>query len=962
MRWLPGLVVVLGFIMMSVGCSPNVSVTIPGCETCPERCLQEADKGKCVACLKDEHCRDNESSTKICTQDNKCICGTDNDCSSGQLCNGTGGCVECKSNKDCTTEDRSVCVSNKCAKCEPKQSRACAPEGVTVCKKGLQTCIGGDLWNECEGWTTCKAGEKCENETCVPDCPSPAPCKDGQTTCESKAGEVPGQFKTCGTDDKGCPVWKAAEACKDTEVCDKGSCVPYTCPPAECKDKDTRCDAKTHTQTCGKNTLGCLVWQTKQPCASKEFCSTATGTCVLCEPKEQVSCYSADPATKGVGECKEGTQTCASDGSGYGPCTGEVGPKTEVCGDDKDNNCDGVKDENCPCDFESKAEGVCKGSTRDAKGVCQTPKEYSNTEKCGDSLDNNCDGVVDEVCPCNYLGKSDGECGKAQSDNKGVCQAPPKYAATETCGDSLDNNCDGVVDEGCPCNYDNKADGVCKSAKRDNIGTCTKPLGYSATEICGDSLDNNCDGVVDEGCPCNYNNKTDGVCNTATRDSKGVCQAPAKYAATETCNDGFDNNCDGAIDEGCFCNYLGKKDGVCAQAQKDSNGTCLKPNNYSATEICNDNQDNNCDGIYDEGCPCNYNLNPIGECVNGKLDNLGICQPPSTYSANEICGDGLDNDCNGSADENCTPSQEVKSSIDTTNGTVDGKSTTAWNSSTGTFSFSSFKIPAGSTVRVIGTRPLIIEVTGNVQIDGVLDASGDDGIQGTGGPSSGVGGSGGKGCCGGANGGKGGNSYTGVGTRGSGPGAGGNGSARSSGQYVNGGHGGGGGHATAGGPGFNASGTGNPGSGGSSYGNTQLSSLQGGSGGGGGSGGKGGASYHYGGGGGGGGGGAVKITANGNIVIGTQGAIRANGGKGGRCQNIGAWAGGGAGSGGTIWLRAASISNGGEVSAIGGVNCFLNGGSAQDGKGGDGRIRVDTQGSVTPGGTFKPSIGFVGSK
>lgn len=962
MRWLPCLVLVVGLVVMSVGCSSDVTVGIPGCETCPERCLQEAEKGKCVACLKDEHCRGDESSTKRCTQDNKCVCGTDKDCSSGQLCNGEAGCVECKANKDCTNEDRPVCVSSKCAKCEPKQSRACVPEGVKACKKGLQTCINGDLWSECKGWETCGAGEKCENETCVADCPSPPPCKDGETTCESKAGELPGKFKTCGKDDKGCPVWKAAESCKDKEVCEKGSCVPYTCPPAECKDKDTRCDAKTHTQTCGKNELGCLVWQTKQPCASKEFCSDTTGTCVLCEPKQQTSCYSGDPATKDVGECKAGTQTCASDGSGLGPCTGEVGPKAEVCGDGKDNNCDGNTDENCPCNYDSKDKGVCKTAKRDAKGQCLVPTGYKKTEICGDSLDNNCDGVVDEVCPCKYQGKSEGVCGKAQTDNQGKCQAPPKYAAAEVCGDSLDNNCDGVVDEGCPCNYDNKTEGVCKTSKRDNIGTCVKPLTYSATEKCGDSLDNNCDGVVDEGCPCDYNNKTQGVCTSAKRDAKGVCAAPTNYKATDICGDGFDNNCDGVVDDGCFCQYLGKSQGVCGFAFKDSQGNCQKPSNYSATETCNDNQDNNCNGVVDEGCPCNYNLNPIGECVKGKVDNQGVCKAPSTYSATEICGDQLDNNCDGTADENCTSSVEATSTINTTSGTIDGKAVKGWNSSTGVFSLSSFKISAGKTVKVSGSRPLILVVTGNVQIDGVLDASGQNGVQGTGGKSSGVGGSGGQGCCGGSNGGRGGNSYTSPGSRGSGAGAGGNGRSRNSGQYVNGGHGGGAGHATQGGSGFNSGGTGNPGSGGTTYGSAQMTSLQGGSGGGGGSGGKGGLSYRYGGGGGGGGGGAVKITASGTLTIGSGGAIRANGGKGGRCQNVGAWAGGGAGSGGSIWLNATTITNSGEVSAIGGVNCFLNGGSAKDGKGGDGRIRVDTQGGVKPAGNFKPAIGFVGTK
>ena len=55
-------------------------------------------------------------------------------------------------------------------------------------------------------------------------------------------------------------------------------------------------------------------------------------------------------ATRGVGECRDGTQSCTSipgGGSAWGTCTGQRLPGTEVCGTARDEDCDGSVDEGC---------------------------------------------------------------------------------------------------------------------------------------------------------------------------------------------------------------------------------------------------------------------------------------------------------------------------------------------------------------------------------------------------------------------------------------------------------------------------------------------------------------------------------------------------------------------------------------------------------------------------------------
>src|SRR5690242_14591570 len=114
-----------------------------------------------------------------------------------------------------------------------------------------------------------------------------------------------------------------------------------------------------------------------------------------CNPGDTQACYDGQSGTEGVGPCKGGTQTCTSAGQ-WGSCDGETVPSQEICGDNVDNNCNGMTDE----DVDSDGDGwtTCGGDCCDST-ECSNPAEVNPGafDTPGDGVDNDCDGLVDNT-------------------------------------------------------------------------------------------------------------------------------------------------------------------------------------------------------------------------------------------------------------------------------------------------------------------------------------------------------------------------------------------------------------------------------------------------------------------------------------------------------------------------------------------------------------------------------------
>jgi MYXO-CTERM domain-containing protein len=252
-------------------------------------------------------------------------------------------------------------------------------------------------------------------------------------------------------------------------------------------------------------------------------------------------------------------------------------------------------------------------------------KSLPPSETCN-GLDDDCDKAVDEDFPLKGTACHNGKLGicyktgvyVCNSAGTGVvCNAPNATGTAEKCN-LLDDDCDGLIDEG--------------------LTNC-QPVPCQP-EICN-NIDDDCDGKVDEGIPSIKCGKDIGECKPGlTKCIKGKMSCDGGTGpVTETCN-GLDDDCDGARDgmsdqcysfaSGCTPKASGSgfdcvgfcKPGlkICTAQQtagvwKGVWGTC-QGDVGPGKEVCN-GLDDDCDGLIDEDAEC-----PGGsKCVNGACTN-----------------------------------------------------------------------------------------------------------------------------------------------------------------------------------------------------------------------------------------------------------------------------------------------------------------------------------------------------
>ncbi len=336
-------------------------------------------------------------------------------------------------------------------------------------------------------------------------------------------------------------------------------------------------------------------------------------------------------------------------------------------------------------------------------------------ETC-DGIDNNCDGVVDEECvlDCHNTLVSLINCMNScpAGDQQCILSCEAFNIAETFCVDlscafqlmsdpanqtyfatlSIDEAADFILGKCGKLDEDN--DGFPQSNDCNDHDNSVFP---GAVEICGDGIDQDCNGVDSL---CNDQDNDGYVDVNFGGDDCDDTNPDINLGASEIC-DGLDNDCDGTIDNindrGGESPYYIDQDGDGWGSDSDIKYSCVPLNGYvygingdcddtdntvypGAQEICGNGVDDDCNGIVDDGNDNIYYLDADQDGYGNPLETIYACIPPNGYvdnsddcndadetvylGASELC-DGIDNNCDGVVDENCGTDADGDGLIDT---------------------------------------------------------------------------------------------------------------------------------------------------------------------------------------------------------------------------------------------------------------------------------------------------------
>jgi len=261
------------------------------------------------------------------------------------------------------------------------------------------------------------------------------------------------------------------------------------------------------------------------------------------------------------------------------------------------------------------------------------------------------DGVPDDADNCPETPNA----GQADADSDGTgdacdgCPADPNKVAAGVCGCGVadtDSDGDGIAD--CNDNCPDLANPGQEDCNNDGTGDVCDAINPNADDSICDGIDQNCNGIADDGYVATATGCGMGVCDAtgsmtcANGQLVDTCLA-GQSTGTDTDCDGLDQNCNGVADDGYVQVATSCGIGACAAGGQTScvGGSVVDDCSPGdpATEICDD-LDNDCDGSVDEGCITCFDI-PAGD--------PGVCSGSGACIGDDVC------DCNpGYHGEDCS--------------------------------------------------------------------------------------------------------------------------------------------------------------------------------------------------------------------------------------------------------------------------------------------------------------------
>jgi hypothetical protein len=205
----------------------------------------------------------------------------------------------------------------------------------------------------CAGVRICLPGGDGGFTSCMPTNPLPETCNGQDDDCNGQVDDLPDL--ACGIG----PCRRLAPACVDGGV---GACTPGMGSMEQCNGVDDDCNGTVDdgvgqlscgVGACARMVNACMADGGMAICvpgmSSPETCNNADDNCNGATDEQadggplSRACYTGAPATRNIGVCREGVQTCVS-GSYGAACPGEVVPGSELC-NSLDDDCDMTSDE-----------------------------------------------------------------------------------------------------------------------------------------------------------------------------------------------------------------------------------------------------------------------------------------------------------------------------------------------------------------------------------------------------------------------------------------------------------------------------------------------------------------------------------------------------------------------------------------------------------------------------------------
>ncbi len=421
-----------------------------------------------------------------------------------------------------------------------------------------------------------------------------------------------------------------------------------------------------------------------------------------------------------LGVCAQGTLVCQG---GQPVCAPVATPSPEVC-NGLDDNCNGEVDEGLQQECYDGPSSSLDPVTGQPLGLCRVgmrscvrnpDSSYSMSSCVGqvlpasevcNGLDDDCDGETDEgLAQACYEGPSS-SIEPVTGQPRGACRAGTQTCALgswgacvgqvlprpEFCGETgvaQDDDCDGVVNNGCTCTTGQERACYGGPAGTAGVGLCTAGVQNCTSgawgacigeqrpqaEICGNGVDEDCNGLAPP-CPectagqtrsCypggagDVRDRPDTQCKSGTQscaaDHWGPCVGAVLPSSFESC-DAIDNDCDGLVDDSAVCPAAFVcEHGVCVpdacgvelpppegyvcnppppDGTGDSNGTVERGTCGTAAATCPD------------GVVCRYGecVPPCvpGQCATGSVCGGGACVAGGCYATGcptgELCRGG----------------------------------------------------------------------------------------------------------------------------------------------------------------------------------------------------------------------------------------------------------------------------------------------------------------------------------